>query len=46
MDHFYKQKYLRDITTHAELLVYDWSNGGETEVIVEDIERIGNYTFF
>lgn len=36
----YKQEYLKDISTHAELLVYDWSNGGETEVVVEDIERI------
>lgn len=22
------------------MLVYDWSNGGETEIVVEDIERI------
>lgn len=36
----YKHKYLRDISTHAELLVYDWSGGGETEVVVEDIERL------
>lgn len=36
----YKQKYLKNISTHAELLVYDWSEGGETEVVVEDIERI------
>lgn len=32
--------FLKDISTHAELLVYDWSNGGEIEIIVEDIERI------
>lgn len=37
---FYKQRYLKEITQHAELLVYDWTNGGETEVVVEDIERI------
>ncbi|KAI5631049.1 deoxynucleoside kinase domain-containing protein [Phthorimaea operculella] len=36
----YKNKYLRDIATHAELLVYDWSGGGEVEVVVEDIERL------
>lgn len=36
----YKQRYLKDITSHAELLVYDWSDAGETEVVVEDIERI------
>lgn len=40
MESVYKQQYLKDISTHAELLVYDWSNGGETEVVVEDVERI------
>ncbi|CAH0760222.1 unnamed protein product [Diatraea saccharalis] len=36
----YKTKYLRDISTHAELLVYDWTGGGDVEVVVEDIERL------
>lgn len=40
VEQIYKQRYLKDITQHAELLVYDWSEGGETEVVVEDIERI------
>lgn len=40
MENIYKQTYLKEIAQHAELLVYDWSNGGETEVVVEDIERI------
>lgn len=40
METIYKQKYLKEMSQHAELLVYDWSNGGETEVVVEDIERI------
>lgn len=40
IEQIYKQRYLKDITQHAELLVYDWSEGGETEVVVEDIERI------
>lgn len=40
MEEVYKQQYLKDISQHAELLVYDWSEPGETEVIVEDIERI------
>lgn len=40
METLYKQRYLKEITQHAELLVYDWTNGGETEVVVEDIERI------
>lgn len=43
MEKVYKQEFLQDISTHAEILVYDWTNGGETELIVEDIERIGNY---
>lgn len=25
----------------SEILVYDWTNGGEVELVVEDIERIG-----
>lgn len=40
MENIYKQLYLKVISTHAELLVYDWPNHGETEVVVEDIERI------
>ncbi|XP_032523905.1 NADH dehydrogenase [ubiquinone] 1 alpha subcomplex subunit 10, mitochondrial [Danaus plexippus] len=40
MEHQYKNKYLRDIATHAELLVYDWTGGGDVEVVVEDIERL------
>lgn len=40
IENIYKQQYLKDIATHAELLIYDWTAGGETEVVVEDIERI------
>lgn len=40
MENIYKQQYLKDVATHAELLIYDWTAGGETEVVVEDIERI------
>lgn len=40
LESVYKQQYLKDISTHAELLVYDWSNYGDAEVVVEDIERI------
>lgn len=45
MDFFYKQRYLKEISVSSELLVYDWSNGGETEIVVEDIERIGSSSF-
>lgn len=41
MENVYKRSFLKDISTHSELLVYDWSNGGDTELVVEDIERIG-----
>lgn len=41
MEDVYKNDFLKDIGTHAELLVYDWSNGGEIELVVEDIENIG-----
>jgi len=40
MESIYKQQFLKDISTHAEILMYDWTAGGETEVVVEDIERI------
>lgn len=44
LDFFYKQQYLKEISVSSELLVYDWSNGGETEIVVEDIERIGAFS--
>ncbi|XP_055854924.1 NADH dehydrogenase [ubiquinone] 1 alpha subcomplex subunit 10, mitochondrial [Episyrphus balteatus] len=40
MEMFYKQHFLKDISTHAEILIYDWTAEGETEVVVEDIERV------
>lgn len=27
-------------SNHAELLIYDWSEMGDVEVVVEDIERL------
>lgn len=36
----YKQNYLKEITKHADLLVYDWSVEGDMEIVVEDIEAI------
>lgn len=41
IEYFYKHEFLKDISVSSELLVYDWSNGGEVELVVEDIERIG-----
>lgn len=45
METFYKQHFLKSISTHSEILVYDWTAEGETEVVVEDIERIDFDTF-
>jgi len=40
MEDVYKHQYLKSISDHAELLIYDWSTPGEPEVVVDDIERI------
>lgn len=45
MEDVYKRNFLKDISTHSELLVYDWSNGGDIELVVEDVERIGELNF-
>lgn len=44
MEMKYKQQFLREMKNHAEILVYDWSEEGDTEVVVEDIERV-NFEF-
>lgn len=41
IDDVYKRDFLKEINTSSELLIYDWSNGGEAELVVEDIEQIG-----
>lgn len=45
IDTAYKLKFLKEVSIASELLVYDWSNGGEAEIVVEDIERIGEVIF-
>ncbi|GFT31619.1 NADH dehydrogenase 1 alpha subcomplex subunit 10, mitochondrial [Nephila pilipes] len=40
IDDFYKQQYLKEFLNHSEVLIYDWNNYGDVEVVVEDIERI------
>ncbi|KAF8793317.1 NADH dehydrogenase 1 alpha like protein [Argiope bruennichi] len=40
IEYNYKQKYLKECQKHSEILIYDWSNYGDVEVVVEDIERI------
>lgn len=39
-DKFYKNKNNFCFSEHAELLVYDWSEEGDVDIVVEDIERI------
>jgi len=34
----YKNNWLRDMQQFSRVLVYDWSEGGDTEVVIEDIE--------
>ncbi|KAI4491326.1 hypothetical protein M0802_010259 [Mischocyttarus mexicanus] len=40
----YKEQYLPNISNHAYLLMYDWTNGGNVEDVVDDIEKI-NFEF-
>lgn len=40
MDSLYKHKYLRSIRKETELLMYDWTHFGDTEMLLDDIERI------
>lgn len=46
MEDVYKTDVLAKLNTHAELLMYDWTEEGDIEAIVEDIERLdfGSYT--
>ncbi|KAJ8688405.1 hypothetical protein QAD02_024200 [Eretmocerus hayati] len=36
----HKKDYLSKISRAAHLLIYDWSHGGDTEVVVEDLENL------
>merc|ERR1712001_358185 len=36
----FKKQYLQEAGIHSYVLSYDWSEGGDTEVVVEDIERM------
>ncbi|NP_001161245.1 NADH dehydrogenase [ubiquinone] 1 alpha subcomplex subunit 10, mitochondrial [Nasonia vitripennis] len=41
----YKRDYLAKLTENCHLLIYDWSQGGDIEVVVEDLENL-NYDDF
>lgn len=40
LEHNYKYKYLKKMSEHALMLIYDYSTGGDFEVIVEDVEAL------
>jgi len=40
LDNAYKQEFLKNMSTHSELLVYDWAVPSNVETVVEDVERI------
>ena len=41
-DDLFKKQYLPEAGNHSYVLTYDWSEGGDTEVVVEDIDRMGH----
>jgi len=40
-----KKQYIKEAAERSRVLMYDWSEGGDTEVVVEDIERL-NMDYF
>lgn len=40
MEEIYKQKYLTEMQKDTKFLIYDWSHGGDMDVVIEDIEKI------
>uniref|UniRef100_A0A9N6WXM0 NADH dehydrogenase [ubiquinone] 1 alpha subcomplex subunit 10, mitochondrial n=1 Tax=Evadne anonyx TaxID=141404 RepID=A0A9N6WXM0_9CRUS len=40
LDKAYKQEYLKSMSNHSEMLVYDWAVPSNVETVVEDVERI------
>lgn len=41
-DDLFKKQYLPEAGIYSYVLSYDWSEGGDTEVVVEDIDRMGH----
>lgn len=41
MEESYRVDLLQKLEPQCELLVYDWSTGGDMELVVEDIQKIG-----
>lgn len=45
LEDLYKNKYLPEITKHAEVLIYDWREAGDMEMVVEDLETLDMVRF-
>ena len=40
MEFAYKHKFLKDLSPYSEILIYDWTCSADTEVLIDDIERL------
>jgi NADH dehydrogenase (ubiquinone) 1 alpha subcomplex subunit 10 len=40
MEESYKEEILPELNRHAEVLVYDWKEGGDIDLIIEDLEAL------
>ncbi|XP_051171979.1 NADH dehydrogenase [ubiquinone] 1 alpha subcomplex subunit 10, mitochondrial isoform X2 [Leptopilina boulardi] len=40
LEYQYKFNFLKSLSEHSHILIYDYSNGGDFEVIIEDIETL------
>lgn len=40
MDDIYKDQVLPELANHAELLMYDWTEPGDLDLVIEDIEKL------
>jgi len=40
MENAYKQKFLKEMSVSSEVVVYDWTEVGDPEIVVEDLERL------
>ncbi|KAL0274478.1 UNVERIFIED_CONTAM: hypothetical protein PYX00_006888 [Menopon gallinae] len=40
LEDVWKNNYLKKAVESSEVLVYDWSDGGDTELIIEDLEKL------
>lgn len=48
MEKAYKEKFLKEMSVSSEVVVYDWTEVGDPEIVVEDLERLDldKYTIY